>query len=203
MTQRTTPRNRPSGRTRTLRSRTTTATATKGHLGQRHRDSTAYARMPKLSAPSISSSRRRMGNDRFRILVDRMTESGRLNQNWVGVAPMEELRALTPKQTRQIRVHRGAGEEGERVSRRQRFRGPLCDAASRGPDRARRRAAGGIPVECDGGQPDPSDSLISSLGMPCKRVRTSPWTDSSRSPCCVKKVPASFNRNEEMQLTTR
>lgn len=75
-----------------------------GHLGQRHRDSTAYARMPKLSAPSISSSRRRMGNDRFRILVDRMTESGRLNQNWVGVAPMEELRALTPKQTRQIRV---------------------------------------------------------------------------------------------------
>ncbi|KLO18597.1 hypothetical protein SCHPADRAFT_116011 [Schizopora paradoxa] len=75
-----------------------------GHLGQRHRDSTAYARMPKLQAPSISSSKRRVGNDRFRILVDRMTEAGRLSQNWVGVAPMEELRALTPKQTRQIRV---------------------------------------------------------------------------------------------------
>lgn len=59
--------------------------------------------MPKLQAPSISSSRRRVGNDRFRILVDRMTEAGRLNQNWVGVAPMEELRALTPKQVRQIR----------------------------------------------------------------------------------------------------
>lgn len=80
-----------------------------GHLGQG--DNTAYGRMPKLRPPSLTSSKRRGSKTAFNVLVSKMTESKRINQDWVGVAKMEDLRSIPPCSLRQMRTIESLAEK--------------------------------------------------------------------------------------------
>ncbi|THH02991.1 hypothetical protein EW145_g6620, partial [Phellinidium pouzarii] len=74
------------------------------HLGQREFSASAYERMPKLKAASLTSSKRRNSKDHFEIIMSRMTVDGEVNPNWVGVASMESLRGITRRSSRLTQV---------------------------------------------------------------------------------------------------